>query len=210
MLELLEQAAMHDYPNPERKGCPGFEFLQRLADDRTSIALDDSRLTHVARCSPCYREFVSYRKSLRQKVITRRTLITTGSLAVASLIIVGVRTVHKPGSEAWTQETIDLSNNQVTRGTEIAPIMPKFTLPAKRLDLSVTLPLASPEGDYQVEVLSADRQSIDVRASGRAFLKDGKTSLHVRLDLTSLRPASYQIGIRRVPYDWLPIPIQVR
>src|SRR3954470_13408752 len=27
MLDLLEQAALHDYPNPERIGCPGADFL---------------------------------------------------------------------------------------------------------------------------------------------------------------------------------------
>ena len=37
MLELLEQAALHDYPNPEREGCPGADFLKRLAIDRASI-----------------------------------------------------------------------------------------------------------------------------------------------------------------------------
>jgi hypothetical protein len=63
MLELLEQAALHDYPNPQRSGCPGSEFLFRLACDRGSIDISDARLTHVARCSPCFTEFRSCRQS---------------------------------------------------------------------------------------------------------------------------------------------------
>lgn len=212
MLELLEQAALHDYPNPERKGCPGEDFLKRLATDRASISLDDARLTHVARCSPCYREFVSYRKSARNRSISRRALLAAGGLAAAGIAIVGIRTSHDAGREPWVHETIDLSGNQVTRGTDSVPAADakKISLPARRLDLTIKLPLASPEGDYQVEVLNSEGKQADVLANGKAFLKDGNTLLHVRLDLSSLRPDSYQIGIRRIPYDWMPIPVQVK
>jgi hypothetical protein len=212
MLELLDQAALHDYPNPERKDCPGPEFLKQLVNDRASIDLNDSRLTHVTRCSPCYREFVSYRKEARNKTITRRALMGAGGIAAAGIVLVGVRTFNKTASEPWVPEVIDLSRNQVSRGTDSnsAPATEKINLPPKRLDLTITLPLASPEGDYQVEVLNADGKHADVHASGKAFLKDGKTLLHVRLDLSALRPDSYQIGIRRIPYDWMPIPVQIK
>lgn len=212
MLELLEQAALHDYPNPERKGCPGEDFLRRLANDRASINLDDPRLTHVARCSPCYREFISYRKSVRNRSMTRRALFAAGGVAAAAITVVGIRTSQRQGPELWVHESIDLSRNQVTRGTESNqnPASSKINLPAKRLDLTITLPFASPEGDYQVEVLNSDGKQPAVHAAGRAVLKDGNTLLHVRLDLSSLRPDSYQIGIRRIPYDWVPIPVQVK
>src|ERR1700760_4728603 len=90
MLELLEQAALHDYPNPEREGCPGADFLKRLATDRASISLDDARLTHVARCSPCYCEFVAYRSSARKRSISRRGLIAAGCAAAAGIAVVGI------------------------------------------------------------------------------------------------------------------------
>ena len=211
MLELLEQAALHDYPNPDRKGCPGQDFLKRLATDRGSISLDDPRLTHVAQCSPCFREFASFRESARHGVVSRRAWITAGGLAAAGIAVVGIRTSHNAGPESWIHQAIDLSGNQVTRGTDSNPAAPKkVSLPAKRLDLTITLPLASPEGDYQVEVLDSNGKQADVHASGKAFLKDGNTLLHIRLDLSSLRPDSYQIGIRRIPYDWMPISVQVK
>lgn len=212
MLELLGQAALNDYPNPERKGCPGSDFLQLLATDRASIALDDPRLTHVARCSPCYREFLSYRKSVQRKSLTRRGLFAAGGAAAAALAIVAPRIPHRQQSEPWIRESIDLSANSVTRGAEpdTNATTPKVNLPAKRLDLSITLPFASPEGDYQVEVLNAAGAQANVHSSGRAFIEDGRTLLHVRLDLSALKPDAYQIGIRRIPYDWMPIPIQVK
>src|SRR3954447_10903122 len=95
MLGLLEQAALQDYPNPERKGCPGQDFLQRLANERASISLDDPRLTHVARCSPCYREFVSYRRSARKSSISRRAVLAAGGLAAAGIAVIGVRTSRR-------------------------------------------------------------------------------------------------------------------
>lgn len=131
MLELLEQAALHDYPNPERKGCPGEDFLKRLANDRASIKLDDPRLTHVARCSPCYREFVAYRSSERRKFITRRALFATGGVAAAGIAVIGVRTSHTHASKDWVQKAVDLSRNQVTRGTDAdaAPATRKIICP---------------------------------------------------------------------------------
>lgn len=204
MLELLEQAALHDYPNPERKGCPGEDFLKRLASDRSSINLDDSRLTHVARCSPCYGEFATYRRSERKRLMTRRALLAAGGVAAAGIAVIGVRTSHTPTSENWLHEAIDLSENQVTRGTSsnTIPARSRINLPAKRLDLTITLPFASPEGDYEIDVLDSKGKQYGVHTTGRALLKDGRTLLYVRLDLSSLRPDPYQIGIRRVPYNW--------
>jgi len=113
--------------------------------------------------------------------------------------------------QPWVHEIIDLSDNRVTRGTaNPLSATPTINLPPKRLDLTITLPLASPEGDYQVEVLNSKGRQADVHGSGKAVLKNGNTILHVRLDLSSLRPDSYQIGIRRIPYDWVPIPVQVK
>jgi hypothetical protein len=213
MLELLEQAALHDYPNPERKGCPGSEFLHRLATDRASISLDDLRLTHVARCSPCYGEFLSFRKSAQTRSLSRRALlVVAGGLAAAGIAVVAVRVPHTGPAPPWVHEAIDLSGSGVTRGAgpDSTPTMPKVSLPAKRLDLRITLPFASPEGVYQVEVLNAQGVQANVHSSGKAFIADGKTLLQVRLDLSSLAPDSYQIGIRRIPYDWMPIPVQVK
>ncbi|MFL6447770.1 MAG: hypothetical protein ACJ746_08795 [Bryobacteraceae bacterium] len=139
-------------------------------------------------------------------------MLAAGGVAAAVIAVIGVRTSQKQTSEPWVREAVDLSRNQLTRGTDSnsTPATPKINLPAKRLDLMITLPFASPEGDYQVEVLNFDGKQAGVHASGKAFLKDGNTFLHVRLDLSALRPDSYQIGIRRIPYDWVPIPVQVK
>src|ERR1017187_8397033 len=55
IFRLMEQAALHDYPNPERKGCPSQEKLEAFARDPRSFSLQDPIFDHVPHCSNCYR-----------------------------------------------------------------------------------------------------------------------------------------------------------
>jgi len=211
MLDLLEQAALHDYPNPERKGCPGSDFLKRLATDRKSMNIEDPALTHVARCSPCYREFVSYRDAAKRKVLTRRAALAAGGAAVAGIAVASLKWPRSQNSGVYEHAEIDLFNDGGFRGTEskAQPSSPPV-LPRKRLDLLIILPFASPEGHYEIEVLHANGKPAGVSSSGTAHLSNGETLLRVRLNLTSLQPAAYQISIRRLPYDWMPVPVEVK
>lgn len=61
MLEMLEKHSLTNYPNPERIGCPGSDFLWTLATDRKSVSIRDLRLDHISRCSHCFAEFLKYR-----------------------------------------------------------------------------------------------------------------------------------------------------
>src|SRR4051794_27074533 len=84
LLDSFEQAALRDYPNPERIGCPGTEFLRSLAADRRSISVRDPRLSHVTHCSPCFREFAAFRdESAKRRQRKRLSLIAAGIVAVA-------------------------------------------------------------------------------------------------------------------------------
>ena len=41
ILDLFEKASLNDYPNPERIGCPGDDFLKQLVRNRRSIKTSD-------------------------------------------------------------------------------------------------------------------------------------------------------------------------
>src|SRR3954454_15905345 len=85
-LDILEQAALHDYPNPERIGCPGTDFLRRLAFDRTSVSIDDPRLDHLAKCSPCFREFTAFKaEEKRPKTSAKRAGIIAAAIALPAI-----------------------------------------------------------------------------------------------------------------------------
>jgi hypothetical protein len=217
MLELLKEAALHDYPNPERIGCPGRDFLNRLVNDRRSIDLSDPALDHVARCSPCFQEFVEIKDQANRAKISRRAAIAAGG----TILIAGAaETVRRASTHSKSQDSdneryapadFDMSLGSAERGATENPSQTKPTpdLPRKRLDLSITLPFASPEATYEVQVMGPGGAT-GLKASGAAHLLKGTTILRVKLDLTKLQPDTYTLGIRRIPYDWTSQPVQIR
>jgi hypothetical protein len=217
MLKLLEEAALHDHPNPDRVGCPGTDFLKRLANDRRSISISDPALDHVANCSPCFREFAGYRDRAKRARVSRRTAMVAG----ATILIAGTAaTVNslldrsKPPESTGDQfepAEFNMFNDSAERGASEKELRgrPSPNLPRKRLNLLITLPFASPEGDYEVQVMGPGGAT-GLKASGPAHILNGKTLLRVRLDLTKLQPDTYKLGIRRVPYDWTSQPVNIR
>jgi hypothetical protein len=61
IFRLMEASALHDYPNPERVGCPPEETLTALARDPRSFDMDAPVFDHLAHCSPCF-QFVRARR----------------------------------------------------------------------------------------------------------------------------------------------------
>jgi hypothetical protein len=216
MLRLLEEAALNDYPNPERNGCPGTDFLRRLATDRRSISLSDPALDHVATCSPCFREFAEYRDQAKRSKITRRaaiatgcTLLVAGVVAAFSAFVSRFKQQPKPTEEAYEHRDFDMFNDGPERGAEDDGQHRASDLPRKRLDLLITLPFASPEGNYEVQVMGPNG-STGLKASGPAHIVKGKTLLSIRLDLTKLQPDTYKLAVRRIPYDWTSKPVHIQ
>lgn len=51
------------YPNPTREGCPAPEVLRQLS--QRQLPISDPGYEHLARCSPCYREFRGFQQAQR-------------------------------------------------------------------------------------------------------------------------------------------------
>jgi hypothetical protein len=212
MLELLEESALNDYPNPQRIACPGTEFLKQLANNRRSIELSDVRLDHVPRCSPCFREFAYFRDARKRAVMTRRAVLAAAGTLAAGLGVVVLRWPQSDlQSSGYERFEINLYNYSRTRGVDTpnSPASLRTDIPRKRLYLIIILPFASQEGKYEIQILRGNGESTGLSASGTAQLRNGKTSLEIKIDLTSLSPDHYQMGIRRVPFSWIPIPIEI-
>jgi hypothetical protein len=59
-------AVWAEYPNPERRNCPGLEALRDLADrivQREDLR-GDPRWKHAIQCGPCYAEYIALRDRL--------------------------------------------------------------------------------------------------------------------------------------------------
>ena len=67
--ELGRQHFANDFPNPKRQGCPPRKALQLLADEPDNA--DDSVLSHISFCSPCYRDFSHLLKARKTRLRTK-------------------------------------------------------------------------------------------------------------------------------------------
>jgi hypothetical protein len=207
LLDAFEQAALHAYPNPQRIGCPGRPFLEQLARDRRSISVQDERLTHVARCSPCFQEFAELRDAARQKPRLRLLPIAAGVLIAALGVTAYVerdRFSSSSSTPTYVAANLDLKDRSAVRGAGDPAKEPRpdsLGLPRAKLNLTVTLPIGSPPGAYEIQVLQEIGHPL-LSASGAASIRQGLTVLPVQLDVGTLKPGRYLLGVRRIPWDW--------
>src|SRR5437899_6409056 len=123
--DIVQQAILTGFPNPERKECVGSTVLKELANRPRPVR--DAAWEHVTHCSPCYREFLEFRaevKRARRRLVVRRRLMVSG--VAAALVIAGAITtyevVHR-GNQSTTQAirpyqtaSLDLKDRSVARG----------------------------------------------------------------------------------------------
>jgi hypothetical protein len=210
--DIVQQAILREFPNPERKGCPGTAVLRQLANRPRPTR--DAAWDHVTHCSPCYREFLDLREQVkrrleleRRQVIRRRAVL--GGIAVV-LVGGGIAAYElferrEPGSQElgpYLPTLLDLRDTSRTRsaGGQTAAAKP-HVLPAKRLDLTILLPIGSEPGRYDIQWLK-DVDKPLLSTSGNASVENGVTVLRVKLDLSRQTPGNYLIGLRQPPSDW--------
>lgn len=64
-LRLGKEHFAEDFPNPTRQGCPPDSTLKLLADKPTEV--EESVLTHLSSCSPCYRAYSHFLQEQKGK-----------------------------------------------------------------------------------------------------------------------------------------------
>lgn len=210
------------YPNPQRIGCPGPEVFEALKAKK--IPFDDPVWEHIEHCSPCYREFADIRDALFRD--ERRGSIRTivrASVAVLVLLLVGIgaflftrspqtgnkqmiaSTAHN-GGEAAVLNFEDGSELRGASGSSQSKSPDLSTsgiqhLPRNQLSLTVYLPLGSPDGTYELEIVSPNG-AVVWHVQGMASIKDGLTSLPVSGDLRGVASGEYKFRFRRLDESW--------
>ena len=217
----LQQTILTEYPNPERKGCPGEAVLRGLAarylDDGVQ---EDPNWQHVTHCSPCYREFLGMRAQAKQAAKTKRVGVAAG-LVAAAVVLIGVGFYFTRQAEVSREErpqiaelvyrprVVDLEGRSMTRSEEGNEETKPIVLGRGPEELNIRLPFASKAGKYEVQILkSADNPLVS--ASGEAQIVDGTTALKAKVDLSKLAPGKYLLGVRRLPADWTYYPAELR
>lgn len=208
ILDALGRGLLKEFPNPERTSCPGSDVLKRIASKRMPLAEAEKWLNHLGSCSPCYKDFSELRKG--REVQRNRTLL---AIAASILVAVGIASwvfIQKHNETLVAQTAVlDLRSHSVSRSPEPNPGEQPLELRRGFSQLNIYLPLGSPEGAYEVRIVTASGDSL-LNTGGPARLNDGVTSLRVRGDIIFARPGPYSLQIRIPPSEWSSYPLVLR
>jgi hypothetical protein len=207
LLDILRQGLAAEFPNPERIGCPGSSLLKGIAQGRVSLTEAEPWLDHLGSCSPCFQEFNEFRRQSTQ----RRRVLTLVATAAVLLFAVGgwlwVRARHSV--EATDTAVLDLRERSVARGQNPSDTgQALLEIPRTAKHLVLDLPIGSKEGSYDVGLVTDSGNQI-VSATGTAQLRNHVTVLQVDVELSSVRPGAYSLGVRQPNLEWTRYPIHV-
>jgi hypothetical protein len=211
--DLLQEEG---FPNPERSGCPGKEILRELS--RHSLEHEDAAFwaDHMASCSPCFGEYEIFRRHALKRKRLQLAALSVGLLVAITCIshwtalpahlsrltndFLGSSIFH---NTRYRDVRVDLRNRLLLRGEEETTNRQSSPaeLPHARVRLTLYLPVASPEGAYEVKLTRSASESL-LKTAGVAHIENYITVLRVRLDLSTLPRGFYLLGVRRRQADW--------
>jgi hypothetical protein len=208
ILDALGRGLLKEFPNPKRSECPGTDVLKRIASRTMPLAEAANWLDHLGSCSPCYRDFCELRKV--REVQRRRTLFPIAASILVAVGIAGWVQIQRHNETVLSQTAVlDLRNRSASRSPE--PNLGEQPLELRRRfsQLNIYLPLGSPEGAYEVRIVTTSGDSL-LNTGGLARLNEGVTSLQVRVDVIFARPGPYTLQIRKPPSEWSSYPLVLR
>lgn len=212
-------------PNPARVGCPSQDALAAAAGKKLPIG--DPTYEHLAKCSPCYREFRSLQLAASQQPRPPFVFGRTGWLATAAAVVLvaagvvwllrsdgmqpGRNAASGPSSVAAVAQPLqlDLRNYSVSRTDEQAPKEQPVRLVRGSLNLTMLLPVGSEPGTYDAQLLDSSLRSL-ASTTGQARIENFVTTLRTAMDLRSVPPGTYQLALRHQGDDWRLFPAFVK
>jgi hypothetical protein len=187
-----------------------------MAFRRTKADLTQLPVSHIASCSPCFREYTQLRKTAQHQRIAKTMIAVAASI----LLVVGAVALwnkRAPVESPRVAETpvppaplatvmVNLASMTRTRGggTEVS----RLTLPAKRFIGHVQMPVGSEPGSYEVRVAQADDNTV-IEANVQARISDGVTSFDVELPFADLGGKQLTFMVRPAGLTWQRYPIYV-
>lgn len=195
------------FPNPDRIGCPAREALMDLARRGPGSGEGRGVVDHLTCCSQC---FVEYEQFLRRERVARTMRLL--ALCASVLITVGLavwlyafRGETGTTGQSFEVATIDLRGQSRLRGEQIPEPAPAEgaipVVPAKRVTLSIMLPVGSEEGPYRIQIRGQE-ESPHFVGQGQAVFEERNVVLRIQADLRELDPRIYLLGIRKAEFRW--------
>jgi hypothetical protein len=165
-------------------------------------------LDHLGSCSPCYKDFSELREV--REVRRRRTLFAIAASILVAVGIAGCVLIRRHNETVVAQTAVvHLRNNSVSRSPVPNPVEQPLELHHGFSQLNIYLPLGSPEGVYDVRIVTTDGDTL-LNMGGTARLKDRITTLQVRGKSSLARHSQCIIQIRKPPAEWSSYPHVLR
>jgi hypothetical protein len=214
---LLQQSILDNFPNLDRRGCPGAAVLREVA--RRSLPIRDAHWDHITHCSPCFAEFLAVRREMAD---ARRQLVRRNRVVVASaLVVIGAAGVAlwrggnrqtPPPVIADAEFNVDMRPFTVSRGETNKPPAEQYCgiFGQNRGRLNVILPVGAPEGAYEVRLMDNDLRSVMASGTAQSTLSNFLNRLVVTFDLTRVPTGPYVLASRPAGGGWLTCPVLIR
>jgi hypothetical protein len=212
---VVQSEILTAYPNPTRKECPGDAVVKQVAARKSLIK--DAPWEHITHCSPCYREFLSYKDAFRasgkRSRAIRIQILAAACLLLAALIVARYWNRREPDS-VYDAE-LDLKHVLlVFRAAPPNPddgttrLNPPLTLRRGHLRLRIDLPETWEAGKYDIAFLDDSKRHSVFSTTGQTELHDGFLILKIDARL-NVRPGDYTISLRREGSAWKGYPVRV-
>jgi hypothetical protein len=231
-VDPFEQFYMYGNPNADRVGCPGSEVIRGLATRELPIDHPArEHLGKCSPCFREFKSVVAQTRRINERRRRRPLLVAMAAAALVLIGLAGFEAIrsgliggrHVPldGQKQTTTQgapqsrpqaaphsfttivALDFRQAGVERGAGPAPSRPSWRIPQAIVSLEITLPFASDDGVYSVEIRGLQDGSVVKAGSGIAKLLDGETRLTVpRLDLSDVRPGKYSFAFRHADAHW--------
>ena len=196
---LFQDAALNDFPNPDRVGCPTDKSVLKAMAAK-ALPLTDPAWRHAARCSPCFREVKQFEADLKRSRLGKAAALAAILLVITGLLIFRDRLI--PGAPASYQTaTLDLRPFSVARSENDKAENNPLALARGRLTLSILLPIGSEVGRYEYKLLNDSLQQV-IAGEGEAKMQDRNVVLAAQLDTRSVVAGQYTLWLRQPGYDW--------
>jgi hypothetical protein len=227
ILKGLEEAYLTAYPNPDRVGCPKPEVIEQIVTGETKLAVGSEIVHHLTHCSPCFRIFIDARNRSRARRRRDSILRRVGAVAAVVVLIAAAAVVWWDRSGRAPKEPVVARNTPPTSSSDVASIrldlqtysmergesgaeIARPTLPRKPVKLSLALPVGFEVGAYEIRISREEDGPAVLSAAGTGRMIDNIVQLETTLDLSSLAPGLYFLGMRQPGMSWAHVQVLIK
>jgi hypothetical protein len=205
ILELLSKGLSKDFRNPSRLGCPDSTVLEGIASHRITLAEAEQLLDHLGSCSACFAEFTFLRKRLQ----TRRQIALGSTLAILLASAALWFTLHSRFTLVSDETAVlDFRGYSIERGRQPHSEQAQLGIDRSIRHLILYLPMGTEEGHYELALLK-ETGGERLRTTGIAQFEKHVVILRADIDLSSVQPDSYFLGVRLPGSEWVRFPVRV-